>query len=295
MRNGRFTLLAFVVVAAATSGVVACATRSAPAPTPGPTAASDRVGQFVWQDLMTDEAAKSVAFYEQLLGWTFERTTRLGKPYLVARAGASPVAGIAQVERRQPDEPIAQWLSYLSVADVDAVAARVPGSGGRVLVAPTDVGASRAAIAVDPHGAAFGLVKLGPNVTLPIGGASAPVGTFLLARLPRAGCRQGAHVLRRPRRPRSGPADATRLAPALTSSRAPGRSPVAGIVPIGERKIAPHWLTYVRVTDPTAMATRAEQLGGRILLRAQPDIRNGSVAVVANPGGAAVALQKWPL
>ena len=178
MRNGRFTLLAFVVVAAATSGVVACATRSAPAPTPGPTAASDRVGQFVWQDLMTDEAEKSVAFYEQLLGWTFERTTRLGKPYFVARAGSSPVAGIAQVERRRPDEPIAQWISYLSVADVDAVAARVPGSGGRVLVAPTDVAASRAAIAVDPQGAAFGLVKLGPNLTLPIGGASAPVGTF---------------------------------------------------------------------------------------------------------------------
>ncbi len=70
---------------------------------------------------------------------------------------------------------------------------------------------------------------------------------------------------------------------------------MAGILPIGERKITPNWLPYIRVTDPTAAAARAEQLGGRILLPASPDIRNGSVAVIADPGGAAVALQRWPI
>jgi predicted enzyme related to lactoylglutathione lyase len=71
-------------------------------------------------------------------------------------------------------------------------------------------------------------------------------------------------------------------------------APVGGIVPIGEREIRPHWLPYIRVSDPAAMATRTEQLGGRILLPVRADIRNGSVAVVADAGGAAIALQKWP-
>jgi hypothetical protein len=42
------------------------------------------------------------------------------------------------------------------------------------------------------------------------------------------------------------------------------------------------------------MAARTEQLGGRILVPVSPDLRNGSVAVVADSGGAAIALQKWP-
>jgi hypothetical protein len=35
-------------------------------------------------------------------------------------------------------------------------------------------------------------------------------------------------------------------------------------------------------------------LGGRILVPASPERRNGSLAVVADPGGAPLALQKFP-
>jgi predicted enzyme related to lactoylglutathione lyase len=73
-----------------------------------------------------------------------------------------------------------------------------------------------------------------------------------------------------------------------------GATPVAGVVPIGRRPIKPNWLPYVRVRDPAAVAARAEQLGGRIILRPSPEIRQGSVAVIVDPAGAAVALQKWP-
>jgi predicted enzyme related to lactoylglutathione lyase len=48
------------------------------------------------------------------------------------------------------------------------------------------------------------------------------------------------------------------------------------------------------VSDPAAVAARAEQLGGRIVVRESPEIRKGSVAVIVDPTGAAVALQKWP-
>jgi predicted enzyme related to lactoylglutathione lyase len=43
------------------------------------------------------------------------------------------------------------------------------------------------------------------------------------------------------------------------------------------------------------MSARVTALGGRVILPAIPEIRNGTVAIVADPTGGAVALQKWPL
>ena len=274
-------------------GLVACASHAPSPPSPNTAPSGRRVGEFVWQDLMTDDAEKSRKFYEQLFGWTFERTDRLGRPYFIARAGSAAVAGMAQVERRRPDEPIAQWISYLSVSNVDSVVARLTAAGGRVLVAPTDIQASRAAIVVDPQGAPFGLVRLGPNLNPPLGGPSALVGSFLwrdcfakdveLARTFYSNLAGLAATQQR--RPDS-------LVQYILTRSGPG--PVAGVVPIGEKPIKPNWLPYVRVNDPAAVAARAEQLGGRIILRPNPEIRKGSVAVIVDPSGAAVALQKWP-
>ena len=77
----------------------------------------------------------------------------MGRPYFIARAGSAAVAGMTQVERRRPDELVAQWISDPSVSNVDSV--------------------------VDPQGAPFGLVRLGPKLNPPLGGPSALVGSFL--------------------------------------------------------------------------------------------------------------------
>lgn len=293
MTSTRFVFLLSLAILAAVAA--ACANRSQSAAPPNTSTPASRTGEFVWQDLMTDDIAKSRTFYEQLLGWQFEQTTRLGRPYLIAHLGSNPtpIAGIAQVARQQPDQPVTQWLSYLSVADVDAVATRLTGAGAKVLVAPTDVRTSRAAVAVDPQGAPIGVVELGSDVRLPIGGQSAEVGTFFWRDYLTKDV-DGARTFyadvaalgaTRQTRPDS------LLHYVLTSA---GSTPVAGVVPIGERDIRPHWLPYIRVNDPAATAARAEQLGGRILLPVRADIRNGSVAVVADSGGAVLALQKWP-
>jgi hypothetical protein len=54
-------------------------------------------------------------------------------------------------------------------------------------------------------------------------------------------------------------------------------------------------LAYVRVADPAATAARAAQLGGRVLIAPRSDLRNGTLALIADPTGAVLALQKWPL
>jgi hypothetical protein len=35
-------------------------------------------------------------------------------------------------------------------------------------------------------------------------------------------------------------------------------------------------------------------LGGTVLFAPRPDVRSGSLAIVADPTGAALALQRWP-
>src|SRR5678815_3454319 len=78
---------------AAMCGLTSCASHAPAASSPTVPTSGRRVGEFVWQDLMTDDAEKSRKFYEQLFGWTFERTDRLGRPYFIARAGSAAVAG----------------------------------------------------------------------------------------------------------------------------------------------------------------------------------------------------------
>jgi predicted enzyme related to lactoylglutathione lyase len=53
------------------------------------------------------------------------------------------------------------------------------------------------------------------------------------------------------------------------------------------------WIPYVRVEDPDAVAERAVALGGKIVIPPRPEVRNGTLAVVLDPSGAPVALQKW--
>ena len=65
-------------------------------------------------------------------------------------------------------------------------------------------------------------------------------------------------------------------------------------LPDTRKNVPPNWLPYVLVADPAALAARVEGLGGRVLLSPQPEHRKGSLAVVADPTGAVVALQKFP-
>jgi uncharacterized protein len=58
--------------------------------------------------------------------------------------------------------------------------------------------------------------------------------------------------------------------------------------------VQPNWLPYVLVVDPAGLAARVPGLGGRILVPAAFERRNGSLVVIADPEGAPLALQKYP-
>ena len=71
--------------------------------------------------------------------------------------------------------------------------------------------------------------------------------------------------------------------------------PRAGLMKSPIESVRPNWLSYVRVEDPAALAARVVALGGKVVVAPRPEVRNGTLAVVADPSGAVLALQKWPL
>lgn len=77
--------------------------------------------------------------------------------------------------------------------------------------------------------------------------------------------------------------------------RGPNHRAAAGLVPVGDAPVRPSWLPYVRVEDTGALIARVPSLGGQVLLAPSAEVRNGSFAIVADPAGAVVALQKWPI
>ncbi len=254
--------------------------------------AANAPGKFVWHDLTTNDLASSKKFYASLFGWEYAETTILGQPYSVARLGKTPVAGIHSPKNDAGGKTPAHWLSYMSVADVDASVAKAKDSGAAVLAGPTDVGTvGRAAVLKDPQGAPFGLLRL--TAGDPADLAAPVVGTIFWNEYL-------THDLQAAFTFYNG------LVPfELTASKSEGDTGYAVLkhgkaragvfdLPESRKDVRPNWLPYVLVTDPAALAVRVTGLGGRVLLQPSPEHRNGSLAIVADPDGAVIALQKYP-
>src|SRR4051812_23149211 len=94
-------------------------------------------GTFSWVDLGTGDADGAKAFYGGLLGWDFEDLpVPDAPPYSMASIGGRTVAAV--YGKRDDAQPSA-WLSYVTVEDADATAARAKDLGAGVISEPFDV------------------------------------------------------------------------------------------------------------------------------------------------------------
>jgi predicted enzyme related to lactoylglutathione lyase len=115
-------------------------------------------GHFVWHDLFTTDADKAQAFYTELLGWTTYVQDMGNGPYTMFQAGDKQFGGIA------PSGPFggmpSNWVSYISVDDVDATLDQIKSLGGSQLVEPFAVPTvGRMGFATDPEGSVFALFQ----------------------------------------------------------------------------------------------------------------------------------------
>jgi uncharacterized protein len=73
-----------------------------------------------------------------------------------------------------------------------------------------------------------------------------------------------------------------------------GEHPIGGIPPVRPRPpgVPPHWLAYFQVDDVDAVANKAKEKGGKLLLAPMSMENVGRMAVIADPQGAVFALCK---
>lgn len=275
--HGHFLAAAILILGAAASGSLLSAPVAASTP---------RAGEFVWHDLITDDAAACRTFYASLFGWTFQPGQGVEPGYVVIKAGDDLIGGIVSVEKgRVPS----QWLSYVMVANVDQASAAFGQAGGRVIREPLDVRKDlRIAVVGDAQGAPLGLASRGretPETATPalnrwlwmeyvavdadaaLSFYSRVVGFTSEVLETREG--RTYHLLKTDR-------------------------PRAGLFASPWKREKSAWLPYIRVEDPAAMVARVKELGGSVALEPTPAIRNGTLAIVLDPAGAPLALQKFP-
>ena len=248
-------------------------------------------GKFIWHDLITHDVSAVKLFYAGVFGWKFEDLPGTER-YTVIRHDGEMIGGIAFSDRKIDGKPISQWVSMISVPSVDRAVGLIRQGGGKVYAGPRDIAdRGRLAIVGDPEGAVFGLVRTTggdpPDRDARVGdwlwnelwtddqkGAAELYGTL-------AGFELDTHE---------------RLAgKPYTVFRRDGE-PRAGLLPNPfPEEVEPLWLPYVRVANPAAVVAKVEGLGGQVLLKPAPEHRNGPVALIADPAGAEVAIQKWPI
>jgi predicted enzyme related to lactoylglutathione lyase len=195
---------------------------------------------------------------------------------------------MVQVDARADGKKLSRWLPYVSVADVDSAVARSTAAGASLAVGARDVSLGRVAAIVDPEGAVIGLARsrIGdPDDVTTTPGPGRIVWTELLSNDPRAAAGFYRSVVGYDVRTIARRGGEYTLLVSLGIDR-------AGVLrkPAGEMQSA--WLTYFGVHDPAAAAARAEALGGKVLLPVSPELREGTMAVVTDPSGAILVLQK---
>jgi predicted enzyme related to lactoylglutathione lyase len=249
------------------------------------------LGKAVWHDLITADLEAAKRFYAGLFGWTLEpgRSTT-GRDYVLARNGNTYVAGLLAAAPRTDGKNVSRWLPYLSVSNVDSAVDRASAAGGAVVVAPRDVGIGRVAAITDENGAVVGLARSSvgdPDDKTTAGAVGKVVWDELLTDDPAAAADFYERVFG------FEASEVERRGGSYVILNASGGER-AGILARPESAWESQWLTYFGVADPAAAAARAESLGGKVVLAPSPEIREGTMAVVTDPSGAVLVLQKWP-
>ena len=254
-------------------------------------------GRIVWRDLLTHTPEASRKFYGELFGWEFESPGINigfggGDDYMLIRHNGRLIGGIVDTNALGRRDNISQWITTMSVSDIDAVVARVAAAGGKVMAEPESIGSrGRMAVVEGATGAVFALIQTSdgdPEETDPEynGWLWDELWTSDVDRATRfyadvVGFDYTDHDVDNSDR-------SYRVLKMNDAAR-------AGVLANPFEDVRPVWVNYLRVDDPSAITARVEGLGGQILVEAQSRAIGGEVALIAGPSGAGVALQTWPL
>ncbi|MGV9248988.1 VOC family protein [Streptomyces sp. NPDC003710] len=235
-------------------------------------------------DLLTTDQDAAKSYYGRLFGWTFnDLPGSQGSAWSLATMNGDVVTAIAAqtpetaVQSRKPT-----WRTYLAVDDVDAAAAKVEATGGRLLMPPHDATeAGRTAIAIDPTGVIIGLLQAGVGATL----VNEP-GAYTWSEL----MTDGREVALAFYKDVFGlTAKTVDMAGSPFTGLLVDEDMVGGIIPPQREGVVHRWIVYFAVADAYESAERAEALGGTVV-HGPIETPVGPLAALRDPQGAAFSI-----
>ena len=119
-------------------------------------------GDFIWYELLTDNAELAQGFYASILGWEFADSGQAAMDYrIITSKDNIGIGGLMQITPEMKAggaQPI--WLGYIAVDDVDASVDQIVAAGGAVLMPAMDIpDVGRIAMLCDPQGALFYIMR----------------------------------------------------------------------------------------------------------------------------------------
>jgi uncharacterized protein len=273
-----------------------------------------QAGVPCWVDTFQPDPDSAVSFYAELFGWEVENQTAIDSPrkYFVCKLRGRDVAGVGS----QPSEDVPpDWNTHVRVDSVEEATAKAIEAGGSVVLEPFEsLGGGRAAMLADHAGAVLGVLEPGAQRgaqlvnelgawamsvlnTRDVEGSKRFYGavfgwgtvTFDAGGGELTMWRQPGYVGGVPEQPV--PRDVVAVMTPITGEGFPGdgRPGLHPLLVRATEDVAPHWSVNFWVPDADAVAAKAAELGGKVMVPPYdaPDFR---AAVVADPRGAALTV-----
>ena len=283
LNGGVLSVLSLMVLLM--SGLAGCSNKIVVPPITFEAARLQLEGKFVWYDLYTTDMTASLNFYDRVFGWRFERTNQ-GNPRvknIMSRDGY-----IGNMIGREAEQGNSQWLSYMSVPDVDEAYDKAVNSGAAEYLTPKELpNRGRVAVFIDPHKAPVALL------TSPIGDppdARFKPGLWIGAELWTPNVDEAVAFYSGLVNYEARKVDVhEKVSYTLLLSQ---HRPRAGVVSIPQKGVDPQWIPYVGVENINTTVRLIKDNGGRILVEPQSDVKSGRVAIFADPAGAVLGVQE---
>lgn len=241
---------------------------------------TDRVGRFVWRELITDDVEAATRFYSELFGWQIKTVDMPSGPYQLIHAHGKDVAGM--MKSPMPNVP-PHWYSYVAVTDVDAALERAAQAGGKVVVPAMDIPeVGRFGIFMDNLGAVSAPFKSASPPNKPI--ERPALGEFCWESLNTTDLAASSKFYTAV----YGWKEAAFGGDMVTWGVGDGPENQVASVTKAPPGVPAHWLTYVVVDKLAAARDRAKRLGGTVMVEQISVPGVGSFAVVQDPQKAVI-------
>jgi predicted enzyme related to lactoylglutathione lyase len=241
-------------------------------------------GTFSWCDLSTTDPGSAKEFYAGLFGWELDdQPVGDGVVYTMCRIDGKAACAIsAQQEQERAQGVPPHWNNYVTVADVDASAAKAGELGGNALVEPFDVfDFGRMSVVADPSGAVFSMWQAGQNIGAEVVNVPGALTWNELATKDLDGAKEfyGGLFGWRFQDVEGGPLP---YAVILNGERRNGGIRLQGDMEAG---IPPNWVPYFATASVDDIVAKAGELGGNVVVPAM-SVPAGRFAGIADREGA---------